>query len=106
VQVNNFGPVTNQTNIDRSVTLPIADMRAAVAQLKALINAGAIPSAIGGEVVAEVENSLDESGGQPTTRMKAALQRLRDLLRRGGACADDVAKVTGAISAVSAIVGG
>ncbi|MEU4544879.1 hypothetical protein [Nonomuraea dietziae] len=106
MQVNNFGSVTHQTNIDRSVALPQADLQAGVAQLRELIATGAIPKNVGTEVVAEVEESLDEAGGQPTGRLKVALQRLRDLLAAGGASADDVAKVAGAITAISAIVGG
>lgn len=106
VQVNNFGSVTNQTNIDRSVALPRADLQAGVAQLRALMAAGAIPGSEGPEVVAEVEAYLNEADGQPTGRLKAALQRLRHLLVVGGASADDVAKVAGAITAISAVIGG
>ncbi|MEV5504399.1 hypothetical protein AB0M50_54245 [Nonomuraea fuscirosea] len=106
MQVNNFGSVTNQTNIDHSVTWPQADVQAGIAQLSQLIAAGSIPQTIGMEVVAEVEKSLNEAGGQPTSRLKASLLRLRDMLSVGGASADDVAKVAGAISAISAIIGG
>ncbi|WP_336205862.1 hypothetical protein [Nonomuraea sp. LPB2021202275-12-8] len=106
MQVNNLGPITNQTNIDHSVALSRDDLQAGVAQLRSLIKAGAIPESVGSEVVAEVEASLNEANGQPTGRLKGALQRLRDLLAVGGASADDVAKVASAITAISAIVGG
>ncbi|MEV4563307.1 hypothetical protein AB0K12_05975 [Nonomuraea sp. NPDC049419] len=106
MQVNNFGPVTNQTNIDRGLSFPQTDIQAGIAQLRELIAAGSIPQAIGTEVVTEVEQSLNDADGQPTGRLKASLQRLRDMLAAGGASADDVAKVAGAITAVSGIVGG
>ncbi|MGI5155877.1 hypothetical protein [Microbispora sp. CA-102843] len=37
MQVNNFGSITNQTNIDRSFVSPRADLDAGVAQLKQLM---------------------------------------------------------------------
>ncbi|MEQ4720199.1 hypothetical protein [Nonomuraea sp. B19D2] len=98
--------MTNQTNIDRNISFPQADVQAGIAQLRQLIAAGSIPQAAGTEIVTEVEESLDEADGQPTGRLKASLQKLRDLLAVGGASADDVAKVAGAITAVSAIIGG
>jgi hypothetical protein len=106
VQVNNFGSVTNQTNIDRNITFPQSDVQAGIAQLRQLVTAGTIPQSAGTEVVAEVEESLNEADGQPTGRLKASLQKLRDMLAVGGASADDVAKVAGAITAVSAMLGG
>ncbi|SEU40094.1 hypothetical protein [Nonomuraea wenchangensis] len=106
MQVNNFGSVTNQTNIERNISFPQADIQAGIAQIGRLIAAGAIPEAAGAEVVAEVEESLNEADGKPTNRLKASLQKLRDLLAIGGASADDVAKVASAITAVSAIIGG
>ncbi|TXK39469.1 hypothetical protein [Nonomuraea sp. C10] len=106
VQVNNFGSVTNQTNIDRSISLPQADIQAGIEQLKQLIAAGSIPQTVGTEIVADVEDSLNEAGGRPTSRLKFSLLRLRDMLAAGGASADDVAKVAGAIAAVSGIIGG
>lgn len=66
MQINNFGPVTNQTNIDRSVFFPQADIQAGIGQLKQLMAAGSIPHTVGTEIVAEVEESLDEAGGRPT----------------------------------------
>ncbi|MFF4125707.1 hypothetical protein ACFYYP_19460 [Microbispora rosea] len=106
MQVNNFGSVTNQTNIDRSFVSPRADLDAGVAQLKQLMAAGAIPESVGAEVVAEVGESLDEANGRPTGRLRAALVRLRDMLAIGGASADDIAKVAGAIAAITAALGG
>jgi hypothetical protein len=98
--------VTNQTNIDRSISFPQADVQAGIAQLRHLIATGSVPQVIGAEVVAEVEESLAEADGQPTGRLKASLQKLHHLLSTGGASADAVAKVAGAISTVSAIIGG
>lgn len=106
MQVNNFGSVTNQTNIDRTISFPQGDIQAGIAQLRQLIAAGSIPQTAGTEVVIEVEESLNEANGQPSGRLKASLQKLRDLLAAGGASADNVAKVAGAITAVSAIIGG
>ncbi|MEU6722934.1 hypothetical protein ABZ917_04370 [Nonomuraea wenchangensis] len=106
VQVNNFGSVTNQTNIERNISFPQTDIQAGIAQIGRLIAAGAIPEAAGAEVVAEVEDSLNEADGKPTNRLKVSLQKLRDMLAIGGASADDVAKVASAITAVSAIIGG
>ncbi|MEV5327956.1 hypothetical protein WBK31_07635 [Nonomuraea sp. N2-4H] len=106
MQVNNFGPVTNQTNIDRSFSFPRDDIQDGIAQLRKLIAAGAIPQVIGTEVVTEAEESLNGADGRPTGRLKASLQRLRDMLAVGGASADEVAKIAAAITAISGIVGG
>ncbi|MEU4580407.1 hypothetical protein [Nonomuraea sp. NPDC023979] len=106
VQVNNFGSVANQTNIDHSISFPQADIQAGIGKLKQLIATGSIPETVGTEIVAEVEESLDEADGRPTSRLKASLLRLRDMLAVGGASADDVAKVAGAVTAVSEIIGG
>ncbi|MEV4105804.1 hypothetical protein AB0J42_36675 [Nonomuraea sp. NPDC049649] len=106
MQVNNYGSVTNQTNIDHSFAFPRADLDTGLAQLRQLVATGAIPQVIGTEVVTELEESLSEANGRPTGRLKAALVRLRDMLSIGGASADDVAKVASAITAITAALGG
>ena len=106
MQVVTNGNVYFQHNIDNSVTYAQSDLRKGLEQLKQMIASGAVTTTGGSEVITEVAASLDEANGQPTGRLKAAAQRLRDILAKGGATAEDVGKIAAVIGAISAAIGG